>query len=92
MNDEIHNSREVTKTNTSSVSTFKSVNSGKIGSVYYANVNYYINPVRKHTSESEFDIEKINSLLRVDILYAHLVQEEQIFMVKLMMKNMDSLQ
>lgn len=71
MNDEIHSSREVTKTNTSSVSTFKSVNSGKIGSVYYGNVNYYMNPVRKHTSESEFNIEKINSLPRVDILYAH---------------------
>lgn len=71
MNDEIHSAREVTKTNTASVDTFKSVNTGKIGTVYYGNVHYYMNPVRKHTSASEFDIEKINSLPRVDILYAH---------------------
>jgi len=71
MNDEIHSSREVTKTNTASVDTFKSVNTGKIGTVYYGNVHYYMNPVRKHTSASEFDIEKIDSLPRVDILYAH---------------------
>lgn len=71
MNDEIHSAREVTKTNTSSVDTFKSVNTGKIGTVYYGNVNYYMTPVRKHTYQSEFDIEKINSLPRVDIVYGH---------------------
>ncbi len=34
MNDEIHSSREVTKTNTASVDAFKSVNTGKIGTVF----------------------------------------------------------
>lgn len=71
MNDEIHSSREVTKTHTSSVDTFESVNSGKIGTVYYGNVHYYMNPIRKHTSKSEFNIEEIKELPRVDILYAH---------------------
>lgn len=34
MNDEIHSAREVTKTNTSAVNAFASVNTGKIGTVY----------------------------------------------------------
>ena len=49
MNDEIHAAREVTKTNTTAVDTFKSPNSGKIGTVFYGNVKFYMNPTRKHT-------------------------------------------
>ena len=71
MNDEIHSAREVTKTNTSAVNAFSSVNTGKIGTVYYGNVNYYMQPTRKNTAQSEFDIEKIDSLPRVDIVYGH---------------------
>lgn len=71
MNDEIHSAREVTKVNTSRVNAFASPNTGKIGTVYYGNVHYYMNPTRKHTYNSEFNIEKINSLPRVEILYAH---------------------
>lgn len=71
MNDEIHAAREVTKMNTSSVETFKSPNSGKIGTVFYGNVKYYMNPVRKHTVNSAFDITKIKELPRVDIIYSH---------------------
>ncbi|RXJ98611.1 L-asparaginase 2 [Arcobacter sp. CECT 8986] len=71
MNDEIHSAREVTKVNTSNVNAFSSPNTGKIGTVYYGDVHYYMTPIRKHTYQSEFDIEKINSLPRVDILYGH---------------------
>ncbi|AXH10786.1 asparaginase II [Malaciobacter halophilus] len=71
MNDEIHSAREVTKVNTSNVNAFASPNTGKLGTVYYGNVHYYMNSTRKHTYNSEFDIEKIDSLPRVDILYAH---------------------
>lgn len=71
MNDEIHAAREVTKTNTSSVETFKSPNTGKIGTVFYGKVKFYMNPLRKHTTMSEFDIEKIKELPRVDIIYNH---------------------
>jgi L-asparaginase len=71
MNDEIHSAREVTKTNTSSVNAFSSPNSGKIGTVYYGNVFYYMQPLRQHTYNTEFDIEKINTLPRVDIVYGH---------------------
>lgn len=71
MNDEIHAAREVTKTNTTAVDTFKSPNSGKIGTVFYGNVKFYMNPTRKHTVNSAFDISKIKELPRVDIIYSH---------------------
>lgn len=71
MNDEIHSAREVTKVNTSAINAFASPNTGKIGTVYYGDVHYYMSPLRKHTSQTEFDIEKINSLPRVEIIYAH---------------------
>lgn len=71
MNDEIHAAREVTKSHTSSVETFKSPNSGRIGTVFYGNVKFYMNPARKHTINSAFDIDKIKALPRVDILYNH---------------------
>ena len=71
MNDEIHAAREVTKTNTTAVDTFKSPNSGKIGTVFYGNVKFYMNPIRKHTVNSAFDITKIKELPRVDIIYSH---------------------
>ena len=71
MNDEIHAAREVTKSDTTAVDTFKSPNSGKIGTVFYGNVKFYMNPVRKHTVNSAFDITKIKELPRVDIIYSH---------------------
>ena len=71
INDEIHSAREITKVNTSSVNAFYSVNTGKIGSVYYGNINYYMSPVRKHTYQTEFDITKIDCLPRVDIIYGY---------------------
>lgn len=71
MNDEIHSARDVTKTNTTSVNTFKSPNSGKIGTVNYGIVNYYMAPVRKHTTSSEFSVAKLDKLPRVDIIYGH---------------------
>nr|WP_169763997.1 type II asparaginase [Campylobacter mucosalis] len=71
MNDEIHAAREVTKTNTTAVDTFKSPNTGKIGTVFYGNVKFYMAPVRKHTTNSMFDITKITELPRVDIVYSH---------------------
>lgn len=71
MNDEIHAAREVTKTNTTNVSTFKSPNSGKIGSVNYGIVDYLLMPARKHTIDTEFDIAKLDKLPKVEIIYAY---------------------
>ena len=71
MNDEIHAAREVTKTNTTNVAAFASPNSGKIGTVNYGTVNFYMAPLRKHTISSDFNIKDIKVLPRVDIIYGH---------------------
>ena len=71
MNDEIHAAREVTKTKTTAVDTFASPNAGKIGTVNYGIVNFYMKPLRKHTVDSVFNIKDIKELPRVDILFAH---------------------
>jgi L-asparaginase len=71
MNEKIHSAREVTKLNTTSVETFASPNSGPIGTVFYGNVEYIFEPIKAHTTKTEFDIKKIDKLPRVDILFAH---------------------
>ncbi len=68
---EIHSAREVAKTNTSEVSTFKSPNSGKLGEIIYGHPYFYLNPIRKHTSTSEFNVNTDTTLPRVDIIYAY---------------------
>ena len=68
LNDEINAAREVTKTNTSSVDTFKSRNTGAIGRVYYGKVVYSTKSLKKHTANSVFDVSKLETLPRVDII------------------------
>ncbi len=70
MDDSIHAAREVSKTHTTGVSTFKSLNSGPLGQVLYGHVRFYMQSLRKHTLESAFDIAKIHDLPRVDIVYS----------------------
>ncbi len=71
MDDAIHAAREVSKTNTTGVDTFKSPNSGPLGHVLYGHVRFYMQALRKHTLESAFDIAQIHDLPRVDIIYSH---------------------
>ncbi|WP_267864517.1 type II asparaginase [Helicobacter pylori] len=72
MDDNIFSAREVVKTHTTHTSTFKAPNSGAIGSVYYGKVRYYMQPLRKHTINSEFSIVELNPPLpKVDIIYTH---------------------
>ena len=71
INDEIHAAREVSKTNTTALNSFSSPNSGKIGTVHYGKVNFYLSPIRKHTTDSIFNIKDIKELPKVDILYSH---------------------
>ena len=71
MNDEIFTAREVEKTNTTNVAAFKSPNSGAIGRVHYGKVKIYFQSLRAHTKDTEFDVKKITSLPKVDIVYAY---------------------
>jgi len=68
-NGEINAARDVTKTNTYHVHTFRSRDVGLLGYADADRVVFYRAPTRRHTVESEFEIETIQSLPRVDILY-----------------------
>ena len=70
-NDEIHFAREVAKTNTTQVGTFKSTNRGLAGLVSSARIHFYGSPLRRHTSETQFRLEGNRALPRVDIVYAY---------------------
>lgn len=70
MNDRIHGAHSLTKTNTTSVETFLSPVNGLMGTVIYGITKYFRGPFRKHTLFSEFSLDKVTCLPRVDILYA----------------------
>lgn len=71
MNDEINGARDVTKTNTTNVATFKAPELGRLGYIVGGKVMYFNASTRRHTKASEFDISKLNTLPRVDIVYSH---------------------
>lgn len=70
MNDRIHGAHSLTKTNTTSVETFLSPLNGLIGTVNYGHTRYFRKPFRRHTFLSEFDVDGVATLPRVDIIYA----------------------
>ncbi len=72
-NDEIHFAREVAKTNTTQVGTFRATARGLAGLVNAGRIHFYAAPVRRHTAQSEFAVAGVDTgaLPRVDIVYAH---------------------
>ena len=68
-NGEINAARDVTKTNTYRLQTFRSRDLGILGYADGDRIAFYRKPTRRHTHESEFDLAKAASLPRVDILY-----------------------
>ncbi|MDJ0666776.1 MAG: type II asparaginase [Desulfobacterales bacterium] len=70
MNDRIHGAHSLTKTDTTAVETFLSPINGLMGTVAYGKIQYFRTPFRKHTHKSEFSVDGVNDLPRVDILYA----------------------
>ncbi|GAA8199717.1 type II asparaginase [Helicobacter pylori] len=84
MDDNIFSAREVVKTHTTHTSTFKALNSGAIGSVYYGKTRYYMQPLRKHTTESEFSLSQLKTPLpKVDIIYTHVGMTPDLFQASL---------
>lgn len=71
MNDQINGARDVTKTNTTHVETFKSWELGCLGYNQNGEPYFYRETTRKHTYMSEFDILGLNELPYVDIIYSH---------------------
>ena len=75
MNNEIYGGRDVTKTNTENVATFKAPNGGALGGIVGGRVRYYYRSARPHTTASEFDVAGVTALPRVDIIYTHIGED-----------------
>ena len=71
LNNEIHSAREVTKTDARLLDTFSSRGYGLLGTVDSDQVVFYRRVDRRHTRESEFDIDSVSTLPRVDVLLAY---------------------
>ena len=69
LNDEINAAREVTKTNTITVSTFKSPELGFLGYVNEGTPEFYRTSTRKHTGNSEFSVNGLKALPYVKVIY-----------------------
>lgn len=71
LNNEIHSARDVTKTSTYRVHTFKSREFGPLGFADADRVVFYRAPLRRHTRDSEFQLREGQEIPRVDVLYVH---------------------
>ncbi len=68
LNDEIQAAREVTKTSTLRMHTFRSPDFGVLGHVDGDGVYYYRAPLRRRMPDVEFDVSALTDLPRVDIV------------------------
>jgi L-asparaginase len=71
VNDWIHGASSLTKANTTAVQTFLSPLRGLVGTVAYGECEFYRGPVGRNTVESEFSLDGVVALPRVDIVMAH---------------------
>ena len=71
LNDEIHAAREVTKTATLRLQTFRTPDFGVLGHADGDAVVFYRQPVRRRAPDTEFDISGLDTIPRVDIAYSH---------------------
>ena len=71
LNDEVHCAREVSKTSTYRLQTFRTPDFGALGHVDGDGVQIYRRPVRRHAPDTEFDVGKSPKLPRVDIAYSY---------------------
>jgi L-asparaginase len=71
LNDEINSARDVTKSNTYRVETFRAPELGLLGYVDADKVSFYRSSTKRHTESSEFDVSRQDDLPKVDILYSY---------------------
>jgi L-asparaginase len=71
LNDEINGARDVTKTNTYRVETFRGGELGLLGYVDADAVVFYRASLKRHTARSEFDVGGLTTLPVVDIVYSY---------------------
>ena len=71
LNDEIQSAREVTKTSTYRLQTFRSPDFGALGHIDGDGVHIYRRPSRRHAPDTEFEVAGLAGLPRVDIAYSY---------------------
>ena len=71
LNDQIQGARDVTKTNTSTLDSFKTPELGMLGYLQGNKPYFYHVSTRKHTADTEFDVSALNALPQVDIVYGY---------------------
>jgi L-asparaginase len=71
LNDEIHAARDVTKTSTLRLQTFRTPDFGALGHADGDAIAFYRKPIRRTAPDTEFDIRTLDALPRVDIVYAY---------------------
>jgi len=71
LNDQINAGRDVTKTNTATLDTFRTPELGLLGYMQDNKPHFYRQSTRKNTAATEFDIAALDSLPRVDIVYGY---------------------
>jgi L-asparaginase len=71
VNDWIHGASSLTKASTTAVQTFLSPLRGLVGTVAYGECEFYRGPVGRNTVDSEFSLDGVTALPRVDIVMAH---------------------
>jgi L-asparaginase len=71
LNDEINSARNVTKTDALRVQTFRSREYGQLGVVDRDRVVFFNQITQRHNEQIEFDITKIDTLPRVDVIMVY---------------------
>ncbi|HTZ38321.1 MAG TPA: asparaginase [Stellaceae bacterium] len=71
LNDEIHPARDVVKTSTYRLQTFRSLDFGALGHVDGDGVHFYRAPLKAHMPDTEFAARDLASLPRVDIVLSY---------------------
>lgn len=71
LNDEIQAAREVTKTSTSRMQTFRSPDFGVLGQADGDGIVFYRQPIRRRAPDTEFDVSALDAMPRVDIAYGY---------------------
>lgn len=71
LNDEVHAARDVVKTSTYRLQTFRSADFGALGHVDGDGVHFYRAPSRAHMPDTPFAKLELTALPRVDIIYSY---------------------
>lgn len=71
MNGLILGAHSALKMNTTDVQTFQAPNSGALGYIFNGKANYNQTTLKRHTTQSEFDVTNMTTLPKVGIIYSY---------------------